>query len=72
MPQKTFFKIRGKDVFLLMVRRSCSNPDCIKFPRYNTHGEAIGLYCNRHKRDGMVDVTTCVVAECTKRPPSVS
>ena len=43
---------------------------CKKIPTFNIEGEKIGLYCKKHKKDGMVDVKhkTCKDVGCKTRP----
>jgi hypothetical protein len=50
--------------------RACLDPDCKKQPSYNVEGATTGLYCNAHKKAGMVDVIskTCLDPDCKKQP----
>jgi len=48
----------------------CHHPNCKKQPNYNVEGETKRLYCNEHKKEGMVDVKnkTCCEEGCKKQP----
>ena len=36
--------------------RQCARPDCATRPAFNYPGQAKGMYCNKHKETGMVNV----------------
>ena len=42
--------------------------ECKKKPIFNKEGEAKGLFCLEHKKDGMVDVLNKKCLECNKQP----
>lgn len=42
--------------------------ECGKIPSFNYQGEKIGIYCNDHKKDGMVDVKNKKCIKCGKIP----
>jgi hypothetical protein len=48
----------------------CIHAGCKKRPVFNTEGQTKGLYCFKHKLDGMMDVInkTCIHPECKKQP----
>jgi hypothetical protein len=48
----------------------CIHKGCEVKPSYNTAGESKGLYCNKHKNEGMVDVKSrkCIHPECKVQP----
>ena len=48
----------------------CLQKGCKIIPIYNNENETIGLYCNKHKLDGMVDVKNkkCIYSNCKKQP----
>jgi len=50
--------------------KKCIIKGCQKHPIYNVEGESKALYCNGHKKDGMVDVISkkCIVQGCQKHP----
>jgi hypothetical protein len=48
----------------------CIYEDCKVRPNFNFEGESKGLYCKKHKKDGMIDVKnkTCEKDDCNKQP----
>ena len=46
--------------------RLCAHKGCNKYPVYNKPGETTGLYCSKHKEDGMIDVKSkrCKTPHC--------
>ena len=48
----------------------CIEEDCKTIPNYNYIGQKKGLYCKKHKKDGMIDVRskTCIEEDCKKIP----
>lgn len=36
--------------------KKCAEENCLTTPYFNYPGEKTGLYCNRHKKDGMMNV----------------
>ena len=48
----------------------CKENGCKIIPIFNNPGETKGLFCNAHKKEGMVDVIhkTCLTEGCKKRP----
>jgi len=46
--------------------KSCHEEGCKKQPIYNKEGETKGLYCSKHKLQGMIDVKnkTCIYPSC--------
>jgi hypothetical protein len=46
----------------------CVECDCKKIPIFNLEGETKGVYCNTHKKDGMIDVKHKRCLDCKKRP----
>ena len=53
-----------------VIHKTCVYEGCTTLPNYNFKGEKRGLYCKKHKEDGMIDVIhkTCVYECCTTRP----
>jgi hypothetical protein len=49
---------------------TCKNEDCESQPKFNTKGIKKGLYCSKHKLNGMIDVThkTCKNEDCEIQP----
>jgi hypothetical protein len=45
----------------------CMFTDCLTHPAYNYEGIKKGIYCNLHKKDGMINVVspTCKTPNCT-------
>lgn len=52
-----------------MARRKCAYKDCDTQLLYNFSGHKGGLYCNKHKEDGMINVVSikCNVENCNTR-----
>ena len=50
--------------------RFCLLDGCMKIPNYNFLGNKIGLYCNLHAEDGMVNVNTSRVDKAARRVPT--
>ena len=46
----------------------CLNQGCKFMPSFNKEGEIKGLYCSKHKLQGMVDVKHKTCIECKKQP----
>ena len=48
----------------------CKVIGCNIRPTFNIKGETKGLYCSRHKKDGMINVKdkTCIHEGCNIRP----
>ena len=46
----------------------CKENGCRIIPVFNVKGEAKGLYCSNHKKEGMVDVIHKTCLECNKLP----
>lgn len=48
----------------------CEEDGCETRANFNNPGEKTGLYCKRHKKQGMVDVKNlkCEISGCSKRP----
>jgi hypothetical protein len=48
----------------------CKRDGCKKQPYYNNDGQTKGLYCSKHKLDGMVNVVNnrCIKDDCKKQP----
>jgi hypothetical protein len=44
--------------YLSLQEKTCLTPDCETQPNYNVDGATTGLYCDTHKRDGMVNITS--------------
>ncbi len=51
-------------------RQKCQHPGCDKHPSFNDPVEIKGLYCNQHKKEGMIDVISkrCQHPSCIKQP----
>ena len=49
--------------------KKCIEGECETRPNYNFKGKKKGLYCVKHKKDGMIDVQnpTCIEGECETR-----
>ena len=50
--------------------KTCQHEDCTTRPSFNKPGEKTGIFCSKHKKEGMVDIThkTCQHEGCTTRP----
>jgi hypothetical protein len=50
--------------------KSCNFPECTKQPSFNLHSIKSGLYCSKHKLEGMINVKDkrCEYKDCTKIP----
>jgi len=48
----------------------CKDPDCKKQAIYNVEGKKNGLYCSKHKIEGMMNVVSkrCIHEKCNVRP----
>ena len=48
----------------------CKENGCKKQPSFNKERETKGIYCNAHKKDGMVNVKEkmCIHLDCIIRP----
>ena len=48
----------------------CIHEECKTRPIFNVEGQINGLYCSKHKLEGMVDVKdkTCIYEGCKIRP----
>jgi hypothetical protein len=44
----------------------CKNEKCNKIPNYNYESENVGIYCNKHKLENMIDVKNkkCIYKDC--------
>ena len=51
-------------------RTKCEEDGCKKRPAFNFEGESHGVYCSKHKKDGMINVVDrrCAEDGCKKRP----
>ena len=50
--------------------KTCLHSGCGKQANFNTIGEKNGLFCAKHKKEGMIDVKhkTCEIPECETQP----
>ena len=51
----------------MLVCKFCSiEPECAVYPTFNYPGEKKGLYCAKHKKEGMINITgkICIVPGC--------
>lgn len=39
-----------------VVDARCGNADCLKSPKFNFPGEKPGIFCDKHKTEGMVNI----------------
>lgn len=48
----------------------CKEDNCNKHSIYNLPNEKIGIYCNEHKKENMIDIKNkkCLSKECDRRP----
>ena len=46
----------------------CNELNCMVIPNFNVESKTKGLYCSKHKKDGMTDVITKTCLECKKQP----
>ena len=53
-------------------QKACVEPDCRNRPSCNWAGAGVGVWCSKHKAEGMVDVRnkTCENAGCPKASPA--
>jgi hypothetical protein len=56
--------VRKKD------KRVCKAKDCKAWPSFNYHGQKKGMYCSKHKQEGMEDVmhARCQAEDCMSQP----
>ena len=52
-----------------IVNKTCIYPNCLIRPVYNYENEKIGIYCNQHKLEGMINIKdpVCKTYLCMKR-----
>jgi hypothetical protein len=52
--------------------KRCIEKDCEKYASYNYENEKVRLYCSKHSKDGMIDIsikiTKCLEKGCKKTP----
>ena len=46
----------------------CNELNCMVIPNFNIEGETKGLYCSKHKKEGMINVISKTCIECKKQP----
>ena len=53
-------------------QKACAEPECRNRPSCNWAGVGVGVWCSKHKAEGMVDVRnkTCEHSGCPKASPS--
>lgn len=53
-----------------MYCKPCAEEGCKTRPSIGVEGSKVGVYCRRHAKEGMVDVTTrrCAFEDCSKLP----
>jgi hypothetical protein len=53
-----------------IINKKCLENECNVMPNYNYKGEKQGIYCAKHKKNGMIIVTnkSCLDDECNIRP----
>ena len=55
-------------LFISMNRQMCKEDGCTTIPIFNVSDESKGLYCAKHKKDGMINVKSPTCLECNTRP----
>ena len=50
--------------------KKCKEKDCNKFPTFNNPTESTPIYCAKHSKDGMIDVSNpkCLEEGCNISP----
>jgi len=50
--------------------RLCIKDRCYKYSSFNFENEKIGIYCNNHKKENMINMSKkkCIEDNCSKKP----